>query len=408
MPDKRSLKVGKNLVTFSNRRGCIREMTIDDMELVREYARNKSETAFATLVSRYVNLVYSVALRQVGNSPLAEEVTQTVFIIFARKAEGLGPKTVLSGWFCQTTRYTSAKALTRERRRQNREQEAFMRSTLKESGSEAWTRIAPLLDSAMETLPRKDHNALILRYFEGRSFKEVSTALETTEAGAKMRVTRALEKLRKIFQGRGVTLSSAAIGAAVAGNAIQSAPPGLGDSVLFTATKGIASTPSITLLTKETLKLMAWTKLKIGLLVGTLVIAAAGTATVNMRQPPALTKTARFAFAGYTTPEATIQSMLWGAETGELENFLAAFTPLERERFKNKLAGMPKDEIKRKSLALARALAGYTITQKEVISEDEIHVHVSATPSDDGLRSGKTITILKKIGNEWKRAGEID
>src|SRR5258706_13898640 len=105
-------------------------MMTDDMELVREYARSHSEEAFAMLVSRHVNLVYSVALRQVRDAHLAEEITQAVFIILARKADSLGDKTILPGWLCRTAHYASANALTVQRRRQHREQEAYMQSQI--------------------------------------------------------------------------------------------------------------------------------------------------------------------------------------------------------------------------------------------------------------------------------------
>ena len=109
----------------------------DDLTLLREYARHNSEEAFAALVSRHVNLVYSVALRQVRDAHLAEEITQAVFIILARKAGSLGPKTILSGWLCRTARYASANALTIQRRRQHREQEAYMQSILQRTANEA-------------------------------------------------------------------------------------------------------------------------------------------------------------------------------------------------------------------------------------------------------------------------------
>src|SRR5689334_15460723 len=128
------------------------EIMNDDLALLREYAHRDSEEAFAALVSRYVNLVYSVALRQVRDPQLAEEITQAVFIILARKAGSLANKTILSGWLCRTARYASANALTIQRRRQHHEQEAHMQSILDEPEPETWREIAPLLDGAMEKL----------------------------------------------------------------------------------------------------------------------------------------------------------------------------------------------------------------------------------------------------------------
>ncbi len=118
-------------------------MPNDDLNLLREFARSNSEEAFAALVSRHVNLVYSVALRQVRDAHLAEEITQAVFIILARKADSLGDKTILSGWLCRTARYASANALTIQRRRQHREQEAYMQSTLNEA--------EPMPDESLES-----------------------------------------------------------------------------------------------------------------------------------------------------------------------------------------------------------------------------------------------------------------
>jgi len=264
-------------------------MMTDDMALVREYARGNSEEAFATLVSRHVNLVYSVALRQIRDPHLAEEVTQAVFIILARKAGALGPKTILSGWLCRAAGYASADALKSQRRRQRREQEAYMQSLLNETESNAlsrrnpmeadWMQIAPLLDTAMARLGEKDHNAVVLRFFEGRDFKDMSAALGTSEDAAKMRVSRALEKLRKFFTKRGVMLSVAVIAGAVSANSVQAAPAGLTISAVAAA-KGSVATASTLTLVEGALKLMAWAKAKTALVIGTAAILATSTTAV--------------------------------------------------------------------------------------------------------------------------------
>ncbi len=268
-------------------------MIDDDLSLLREYARNNSEEAFATLVSRHVNLVYSVALRQVRDPHLAGEVTQAVFIILARKADKLPQHAVLSGWLCRTARYASANALTIQRRRQHREQEAYMQNILT-GGSDAsspqvqeetWNQIAPLLDGAMGQLGQKDHDALVLRFFEGRNFAEVGAALGASEDAAKMRVNRALEKLRKFFTKRGVSLTTVIIAGAVSANSVQAAPVALAKTVTAIAVaKGAAASASTLTLIKGALKIMAWTKMKTAIVVCVGILLAAGTTTITVKE----------------------------------------------------------------------------------------------------------------------------
>jgi len=121
----------------------------DDRALLRDYAARHSEPAFAELVARHIDLVYSVALRQVGDPHLAEEITQAVFIILARKARQLPPAIVLQGWLCRTARFTACNALRAQYHRQPREQEACMELLGQESPAATWPLIAPLLDEAV-------------------------------------------------------------------------------------------------------------------------------------------------------------------------------------------------------------------------------------------------------------------
>ena len=238
-------------------------MTNDDMRLVREYAARQSESAFAALVSRHTNLVYSAALRQTRDPQLAEEVTQVVFIILARKAASLGAKTILNGWLYRTACYVSGSALKRELRRQHREQEAYMQSELDAQAGSTWKQLSPLLDEAMLRLDRTDRDALVLRFFEGCSLNEVGHALGASEEAAKKRVNRALEKLRNFFAKRGVSSTTAIIAETISAHSVQAAPVALAKAATAAAiTKGAAASGSTLTLIKGALKIMAWTKAK--------------------------------------------------------------------------------------------------------------------------------------------------
>jgi len=250
----------------------------DDSALLRQYAWNNSEEAFAALVARYVNLVYSIALRQVGNPHHAEEITQAVFIILAKKAGELRNDKALSSWLFQVTRLTANNFLRSEMRRQHREQEAFMQSTLNESESEAWTQIAPLLDTAVAGLNEKDRRAILLRFYEGRNLHEVGAVLGASEDAAKKRVNRALEKLQKFFLKRGIASTTAIITAAISANSVQAAPVALAKSVTAVAiAKGAAASGSTLTLIKGALKIMAWTKAKTAVVATVAVMLKGGT-----------------------------------------------------------------------------------------------------------------------------------
>ena len=254
------------------------------MELLGAYVRQGSEEAFAALVTRHVNLVYSAAVRKTGNPHAAEEITQAVFVILAKKAEKLRKETILSGWLYQTARLTASSFLRNEIRRTRREQEAYMLSLSPETEPEFWREITPLLEDAMGALGEKDRDAIVLRFFEEKSFQEIGLAFGATENAAKKRVAYGLEKLRRYFLKRGVVATVTVIAAVLSANSVQAAPLGLAKTAAAAVLKGASASGSTSTLIKGALKLMAWTKAKTEVVAGVVVLLAASTATVGYKE----------------------------------------------------------------------------------------------------------------------------
>ena len=249
-----------------------------DAALLEQFARNQSEAAFAELVERHIGLVFSIAFRKTGNPQQAQDITQAVFIILARKAGSLGPKTVLPGWLHHTARLTAANLQRAELRRIRREQEAFMQSTTNESALDAlWHELSPLLDDALANLGTSDRDAIVLRYFQNRSLAEVGATLGANEGAARMRVNRALEKLRKFFNKRGVVSTTAVIAVAISNNSVQAAPVGLAKTISTVAlAKGAVAALPVLALVKTTLLTMTMkTKTVMATaIIGTLILGA--------------------------------------------------------------------------------------------------------------------------------------
>jgi RNA polymerase sigma factor (sigma-70 family) len=229
---------------------------MNDWALLHEYIERRSESAFEMLVRRHIDMVYSVALRQLRDAHLAEDVTQAVFILLARKAPRLSSSVVIAGWLHRTAWLVARRAWRDEARRQRREREvADMNDTV--STDELWARLAPQLDGALGQIDDADRNVIVLRFLEQRSFRDVAEALGVSEEAAKKRSARALEKLRVVMVRRGIAASIVGLTAATGAHALQAAPAALlGTSAAAGISRGASATSTAAALVTATLRQM--------------------------------------------------------------------------------------------------------------------------------------------------------
>lgn len=206
-----------------------------DLDLLRQFARDNSQDAFGEIVRRHLDLVYSAALRQVRLPQLAEEVAQSVFVDLARDAGKLKPDTILTAWLYAVARRTAIDAVRKESRRQLREQIAVEMNQMNATADD-WTQIAPLLDDAMAALDETDRAAVLLRYFENKSLREVGEGLKISDDAAQKRVGRAVDRLREFFTNKKIAIGVSGLAALISANAVQSAPTGLATTILSTTT----------------------------------------------------------------------------------------------------------------------------------------------------------------------------
>ena len=216
-------------------------MTQNDSELLQQYVARRSEKAFAELVARHVDLVYSAALRRVnGDTHAAEDVAQGVFETLASKAARLTGHTSLAGWLHTTTRYVASNNRRSERRRLVREQEAHaMNHFLQPAGPPPdWAQLRPVIDDALGELDDEDREAVLLKFFQRCPLAEIGARLGIKENTARMRIERSLEKLRVELAKRGITSTAAALALSLAAHAVSAAPAGLATRICQTAPAG--------------------------------------------------------------------------------------------------------------------------------------------------------------------------
>ena len=193
-------------------------------DLLTAYRRSRSEGAFTELVRRYTNLVYSVAHRRLADASLAEEVTQAVFLRLAQSAPKVSGDAALVGWLHRTTVHVAIDVWRSETRRRTREQHAAAMEPTSSEDARLWSEMAPQLDEALNQLRDEDREAVLLRFFAQKRMREVGQSLGVSEDAAKMRVSRAIDRLRAQLALRGVTCTVAVLAGFMAERSIEAAP----------------------------------------------------------------------------------------------------------------------------------------------------------------------------------------
>jgi RNA polymerase sigma factor (sigma-70 family) len=232
---------------------------VPDSELLRRYGENGNQEAFAELVGRYIDLAYSAAVRVLGGaSLLAPDVVQTVFITLSLKARPLSRHPTLAGWVHKSVRLAALDALRRERRRQAREKEADKMQENTDSTTGEWDQLRPILDEAIGLLRDRDRKAILLRFFQNKSHREIGGVLGVGDEAARKCVGRAVENLRAAFARRGVAISSVSLAAAISAHSVEVAPVGLSSTISGTVLAG--ASPGGTAVAVGILKFMSINK----------------------------------------------------------------------------------------------------------------------------------------------------
>src|SRR5690348_12499594 len=360
-------------------------MMTPDSQLLRDFVRNKSQDAFTELVRRHVNLVYSAALRQARLPQLAEEISQSVFTDLARAADKLKPDTILTAWLYQVTRRTAIDVIRRESRRQAREHLAVEMAAMNTATD--WTQIEPLLDEAVQALDEIDRAAILLRYFENKSLREVGQSLGTSDDAAQKRVSRAVERLREFFSKRGIAIGASGLVVLISANAVQSAPVALAGTISATALAGIAIHSSTAV---ATTKVIVMTTLQKTLVTTTLAVVA-GTGIYEVHQASQLRRQNQILHQ---------QQTRLAEQTRQLQE--------ERDEATNQLASLTEDLKKLKNnnlelLKLRHQMALLTQSQRAAPASTATETTDSPAPSPENIGRGLGLAVVNGEAGAFDR-----
>jgi RNA polymerase sigma factor (sigma-70 family) len=468
-----------------------------DAQLLRAYAERRSDAAFAELVRRHIDLVHSAARRMVGDAHLAEDVTQATFLALAKSAAPLTERAVLAGWLHRTAQNIAAQTVRTDVRRRVREQEAAAMNELLAASPDAdWEQIAPHLDAALGELTEPERDAVMLRYFQRQTARDMAQTLGISDEAAQKRVSRAVDRLREFLTKRGVTVGASGLAVVISANAVQAAPVGLALTITTAAT--LAGTTLATTATVTATKAIAMTALQKTVVTATIaVLAGVGiyqfrqaaflrdqvqmyqqqqaplttqlqelqserdAATnrlaelhaenlrlksnsreqellklrgeigllrqqnLELKQPMQVLAVApnqahlrhstnivareAWSFAGYATPEAALQSMIWAKSTGDFQTFLNSIIPEATNDVINGYhAEQSPDKAVSRLLTETKNLSGLQILKAVPLDEDTVLVQTTfhAQPPGSDPKQDTLQMVFKNVNGEWKYFNE--
>ncbi len=335
----------------------------ESQSLLADFVKTESEPAFRELLTRYTDLVYSAAVRLVGgDTHLAKDVSQTVFVDLARKARSLPKDVMLGGWLHHHTVFVAATMVRGERRRRLRERQAVEMNAVPDHTQVNVAEVAPVLDEAIDKLAVEERTAILLRFFEQLDFRSVGETLGSNEDAARKRVSRALKKLHSLLQHRGLSLSAAALGTALASVAVTAAPAGLAASLAGTALASAAASGGTTF---TLLKLMSMTKLKLGIVTAIVVAAVAVPVAIKTQSAATLRE------KNQSLRQQLGQMAQLAADNQLLSNLVAQANPSQ---------SLPPDQL-RELLRLRGEVGALRQQSKELIGLQEENRQLRARPT---------------------------
>ncbi len=266
------------------------ESVIDDHQLLSAYAEGE-EQAFETLVEKYFRMVYTVAARQTGDSHLAEEIAQSVFLILSRKARGFSSRISVPGWLLRTTRFVSWDAIKMRRRREQKERKFAMNLEEPVEIRPEPSGMEGLLDEAIRSLAPDEQAGIFARFFDGKNFQEIAQMFAITEHAARKRTSRCLAKLQNFMQKRRTRVSLETLSSLLIALPAQEAPQDALQSAIATTHavwKGKVAAGNAVTLANHAMQLLRWRFLgSLGLKVAlpVLVVVIAGWSVFQWRPP---------------------------------------------------------------------------------------------------------------------------